>query len=47
LVAGSGTAVGKAADALFTVGETSGADLATGFFMTVQDQNRGGARLRD
>jgi hypothetical protein len=46
LVAGSGAAVDKAAKALFTVGETSGADLATGFFMTVRDQTCRGAGLR-
>jgi hypothetical protein len=46
LVAGSGAAVRKAAAALFTVGETSGADLATGLFMMVRDQTRKGAGLR-
>ncbi len=40
-------AVRKAAERLFTLGETSGADLATGFFMTVRNQTCEASGLRD
>jgi hypothetical protein len=36
LVSGSEASVRRATKKLFTVGETSGADLATGLFMTLQ-----------
>ena len=42
LSSGGKGAVRKAAERLFAVGASSGADLATGFFMLVHDQNRFG-----
>ncbi len=41
LVSGSAREVRKTAQKLFTIGETSGADLATGFFMAIHAAPRG------
>jgi hypothetical protein len=44
LITGSEASVRKATRKLFAIGETSGADLATGFFMTLQNQQGAGKR---
>ena len=38
LISGGESPVRKAAERLFAIGETSGADLATGFFMTLRSE---------